>query len=105
MRRSTDIARVNKSMIRADFPVGRYGSAEGLPAKLRCISDFDVLQSSMEDSRVLHTHVMETATLLGKFPGRWLARFPCRRVALHCFSSTSALYHAIYYVTRADGQS
>jgi hypothetical protein len=101
----TDIARVKKSMIRADSPAGRYGFAEGLPAKLRCISDFDVLQSSMEDSKVLHTHVMESATLLGKFPGRWLARFPCRRVALHCFSSTSALYHAIYYVTRADGQS
>ena len=104
-RRSTDIARVNKSMIRADSPAGRYGSAEGLPAKLRCISDFDVLQSSMEDSRVLHTHVMETATLLGKFPGRWLAHFPCRRVTLHCIPTTSVLYHAINYATRADGQS
>lgn len=92
-------------MIRADSPAGRYGSAEGLPAKLRCISDFDVLQNSMEDSRVLHTHVMETATLLGKFPGWSLARFPSRRVALHCISSTSMLYRALYYVTRADGQS
>ncbi|KAM0703871.1 hypothetical protein Q7P35_008876 [Cladosporium inversicolor] len=55
-------------MIRSDASVGRYGLAERLPAKLRCISDFDVLQSSMEDSRVLRTHVMETATLLCKFP-------------------------------------
>jgi hypothetical protein len=92
-------------MIRADAPVGRYGPAEGLPAKLRCISDFDVLQSSMEDSRVLHTHVMETATLLGKFLGRWPARFPYHCVALHCIFDTSVLYHALYYVTRADGQS
>jgi hypothetical protein len=105
MRRSTDIARVNKSVIHVDSPVGRYGSAERLPAKLRCISNFDVLQSSMEDSRVLRTRVMETAALLGKFPGRWLARSPYRRVALHCFFSTSVLYHAIYYVIRADGQS
>jgi hypothetical protein len=92
-------------MIRSDASVERYGLAEGLPAKLRCISDFDVLQSSMEDSRVLRTHVMETATLLGKFPGWSLTRFPCRRVALHCMSRTSVLHHAIYYATRADGQS
>ena len=92
-------------MIRSDASVKRYGLAEGLPAKLRCISGFDVLQSSMEDPRMLRTHVMETATLLGKFPGRSHARFPSRHVVLHSISSTSMLYRAVYYVTRADGQS
>jgi hypothetical protein len=105
LRRSTDIARVDKSMIRSDAPVGRYGLTEGLPAQLRCISNFDVFQSSMEDSRVLRTHVMETATLLGRFPGWSLAQFPSRHVVLHSISSTPMLYRALCYVTGADGQS
>ena len=80
MRRS--IARINVSMIRSDGPVGQFGRAVGSPAVPCCISDFDVFQHSLEDSREFHIHVLITA-LLGKFLGQSIARSFFRRVALH----------------------
>jgi len=59
--RSTDIARVEESMIRSDAPVGRYGFADGSPAMPCRISDFDVFQPSLEDSREFRIHVIVPA--------------------------------------------
>ena len=48
-------------MIRSDAPVGRYGFADGLPAMPCRISDFDVFQPSLEDSREFRIHVIVPA--------------------------------------------
>jgi hypothetical protein len=89
VRRSSDIARIDVTVIRSGGPDGRFGLADGSPVMPCCICDFDALQSSLEDSGKLHVHVIVTAALLGKFPGRSTAPVLSCRVTFHCTYSTS----------------
>lgn len=78
MRRSTDIAHDRVGMIRSGSPAQRFGLADGSSVMPCCISDFDVFQHSLEDSREFYIHVILPTASIGKSPGRsaaTLARF------------------------------